>query len=354
MKKRGRKEQRKKKSGGKPWGCLSRLLLLATLTGLLLLVAVDFVFNLRGNITYLVFRDSRESLQVKLASGDWRDVGKLTVAEAFGALQEQSRTPGAVWKSLMVRRPAKGALQHLVQMSVDAEVHVLEFQPAQYEFATSYRENFELTTARERLGAEEGAVFAITANFRDPQGKPLGLVVSKGLQVNRPFPAWTGYFFVKDGKPWFGPKSLFEETPGVLTEASQGYPSLMKNHTVFSYVDLAPNKYFDGNRLTYRALAGMRQDGTIVFVLSGNGGVMNTAEVAALAQKLNVQHATLLDGGKALQYSVKFTGMPHHFHAFNTWLDIDRDPLRRERSPVFIVVRRKQTRGLGGESGASN
>ena len=185
----------------------------------------------------------------------------------------------------------------------------------------------------------EDVAFAVTCNFREPNGKPLGLVVHEGLQVNRPFPAWSGYFFVKAGKPWFGPKSLFDETPGVPQEAAQVYPSLMRDHNVFSYVDLAPNKHFDGNKITYRSLGGVRQDGTVVFILSGNGGVMNVTEVAALAHKLNVQHATLLDGGRALQYSLNFGGLRHHFNAFNTRLEVDWENCEPERSPVFIVAR---------------
>ncbi len=158
--------------------------------------------------------------------------------------------------------------------------------------------------------------------------------------MNSPFPAWTGYFFVKEGKPWFGPRSLYDEVPGAATEASQGYPSIMKNHTVFSYVDLAPNRYYDGNKITYRALAGMRRDGVIVFVLSGNGGTMNVGEAAALALKLNVQHATLLDGGRALQYSLRLGGAALDFHAFNTTMDLSWKELAPERSPVFIGVRK--------------
>jgi uncharacterized protein YigE (DUF2233 family) len=144
---------------------------------------------------------------------------------------------------------------------------------------------------------------------------------------------------VKAGKPWFGPQTLFDETPGILQEATQGYPSLMKNHTVFPYVDLAPNKFFDGYRVTFRSLAGMRQDGTIVFILSGNGGMMNVSVVAALAQKLNVQHATVLDGGRALQYSVRLGRVSHDFTAFNTLVDVDWEGFEAERSPVFIVAR---------------
>jgi len=135
---------------------------------------------------------------------------------------------------------------------------------------------------------------------------------------------------------------LYEETPGPATEATQGYPSIMKNHTIFSYVDLKPDRYFDGLKITYRSLAGMRKDGTLVFILSGNGGAMNVSEVAALAQKLNVQHATLLDGGRALQYSLQIGALTYHFHAFNTYLDVPWKGLQPERSPVFIGVRKGQ------------
>ena len=119
--------------------------------------------------------------------------------------------------------------------------------------------------------------------------------------------------------------------------------SVMKNHTVFSYVDVAPDRFFDGNKMTLRSLAGMRQDGTIVFILSGNGGMMNVAEIAALAQKLNVQHATLLDGGRALQYSLRLGKVSHDFTAFNTILDLDWKGFEWERSPVFIVARPAST-----------
>jgi uncharacterized protein YigE (DUF2233 family) len=308
------------------------------LIGLLLFVLADHVFNLRSNATYVAFRYSTAPLEARLPDGTWKPVSALSVAELDRALVTHVQTPGGSWKTLTVRRPASGLIQHAVQAVFHAEVCVVEISPANHFFSTSFRQDLAPTTARERRSAE-GASFAVTANFREPSGKPLGLVIHEGRQINRSFPAWTGYFFVKAGKPWFGPKSLFEETPGILQEAAQVYPSLMKNHTVFTYVDLAPNMFFDGNKVTFRSLAGMRQDGTIVFILSGNGGMMNVAEVAALAQKLNVQHATLLDGGRALQYSLKLGRVSHDFTAFNTLLDVDWKGFEAERSPVFIVAK---------------
>lgn len=308
------------------------------LAALLFLGFVDSVFNLRSNVFYWLYHQTTKPLLVKSAQGEWKPISAFSMTELDHALVKKAESNGMTWRTLAVKRQADQWYEHLLQFLFTSKIGVLEVSPDQYAMETSFLDQFALTTAKERIQTES-ANFAITANFRDPSGKPLGLVVHEGVTVNRSFPAWTGYFFVKAGKPWFGPKSLFEETPGVLQEASQGYPSLMKNHTVFSYVDLAPNKNFDGNKITYRALAGMRQNGTLVFLLSGNGGLMNISEVATLAQKLNVQHATLLDGGKALQYSLRIPGFTHHFTAFNTWLNLENKELEPQRSPVFLVAK---------------
>ena len=327
----------------KPFAWLVKPLVLLLFSVALVLLVLDYVFNLHSNATYLAFRASKKPLEVQTASGTWQPLSNLSAADLVRALKKRGESAGASWKSLTVRRQAETSAQNLAQAFLSAKVTVIELSPQHFTFATSFQPKFSLTTAKERLEAER-AVFSITANFREPNGKPLGLVVHDGREMNRTFPAWSGYFFVKGGKPWFGPKSLFEETPGELTEASQGYPSLMKNHTVFSYVDMAPNRFYDGNKVTYRSVAGMRKDGTIVFILSGDGGAMNVAEVASLAQKLNVQHATMLDGGRALQYSLRLAGASHHFTAFNTTMDFDSSPtLDAERSPVFIVARPIET-----------
>lgn len=318
------------------------MVLLALLVAIVAVLALDHFFNVRSNVTYYAFAKSTAPLQVRGADGGWRSLSEMSAKELVNALNRKAGHNGATWSRLEVRREALTGIQRAAQSLLEASVNVIEFQPQRFEFRTTFKENFVGTTARERLESER-LIFAITANFRDPKGRPLGLVVHEGQQRNHAFPNWTGYFFVKDGRPYFGPKSLFEQTPGVLQEASQGYPSVMKSHTVFSYMDLAPNRYFDGEKITYRALAGVRQNGSVVFVLSGDGGVMNMAEVTELAHKLNVQHATLLDGGRALQYSLRFSGQTYHFAAFNTELDLDQKELAPQRSPVYIGVRPSAT-----------
>lgn len=325
-------------------GCLGKLVVLALLGAVLAVVILDHFFNIRSNVTYYAFAKSAAPLQIRTADGVWKTFSEITPKELVNSLIREGGQNGATWSRLEVRREARTEFQKIVQSVLTASVNVIEFQAQHFAFETSFKDKFVGTTARERLDSE-GFTFAITANFRDPKGKPLGLVVHQGQQRNHQFPVWTGYFFVKDGRPYFGPKSLFDETPGVLQEAVQGYPSVMKNHTVFSYLDLAPNKYFDGEKITYRALAGVRQNGSVLFVLSGDGGVMNMTEVTELGHKLNVQHATLLDGGRALQYSLRMSGLAYDFWAYNTQLNIQTKELAPQRSPVYIGVRPNNTPG---------
>ncbi len=317
------------------FGCLLRVSVLLLLAALILFFALDYVFNLRGNIAFVSARDSNQPLEVKLADNTWKPVPQVSIAELDHALSKQGEGEnGVVWRRLKVRRSASGTWERGVQDVFPPTVEVIEFPPQRYDFTVSFLDKFAVTTAEERLETEN-LTFAITANFRDPKGKPLGLVIHEGQQKNPPFQAWTGYFFVKDGRPWFGPKSLYEETPGIVTEVSQGYPSLLKNHTIFSYVDLQPNRYFDGDKISYRALAGVKQNGAVVFIVSGNGGGMNVSEVATLAHQFNIQHATLLDGGRALQYTLKLGGVTHAFAAFNTRFEFPWKTLAPQRSPVF-------------------
>lgn len=300
----------------------------------------DEIYRWRSNLVLWAYRDSKAILEVKLKSG-WKPVTGLSVGELDAALVDLSEEEGFRMAELTVRRRSETLMQRIASALCGMKVAVMLISPAKLTFSTSFKPGFALTTARERLQTE-GALMAITANFRDPQGRPMGWVVHEGKQVNRPFPAWTGVFFVKNGTPWFGPKSLLDEVPGEIQEGTQGYPSVMKNHTVFSYVDLAPDKFFDGRKITYRALAGVRRSGDVVMVLSGEGGVMNVSEVTVLAERLQVQHATLLDGGRALQYSTHLAGMGRrHFRAFNTQVDWGPPWMHSQRSPVYIVVKRK-------------
>jgi uncharacterized protein YigE (DUF2233 family) len=320
-------------------GCL-RILITVVLAALVLgYLAAEVFLNLNSNVVARLVKDSGKALEVRLGSGEWRTLEDVGREELRGCLKKRHAEAGFNWSSFRVRRSA-GVLGDAAQSLYGAEVNVVVLQPSAFEFAVSFKEGFEVTTAKERLRQGHGW-FAINANFRDPKRRPMGWVIHEGRERNKPFGDWSGCFFVSDGKPYAGPKSLIEEAPGRITEGVQVYPSVMKNHTVFSYVKQKPDEYFNGSELSYRSLAGMRKEGSIVFVLSGDGGLMNVAEVADIAKKLDIQHATLMDGGRALQYSIRTTKGPWHFHAANTELPIDRHPLDRQQSPVFLLARRR-------------
>lgn len=320
-------------------GCLKKLLLLAIVGVLMVWLLAEVFFNLNSNLVALSVRHSSYPLELLTKRGDWKPATAMTAADMNAAMVERHKEPGMRWTTLKVRRRGD-TLAGLAHSAFGAEVHVVTLAPDLFDFMTTFQSGFALTTARERM-SHENLWFSITSNFRDPKGRPMGWVYHQGRRVNPPFGDWSGCFFVKDGKPWFGPKSLLTDVPGLIEEGSQVYPSVMKHHTVFSYVDLKPDQFFDGSKISYRALGGTRQDGSIVFVLSGDGGVMNVSEVTEIARKIDVQHATLLDGGRALQYSIRTDDGPWHFHAFNTELPFTHKLLERQRSPVYIGVRRK-------------
>ncbi len=309
--------------------------------GVLLWLGGVWFFNLDSNLVALSVRDSKEPLLLHNGRGVWKAAPQITVAEMSQGLIERHVEEGMRWATLKVRRDG-GTGAKVAQKILGAEVHVITFAPEHFEFMTSYEKlpKFAGTTAAKRMEADN-LWFSITANFRDPKGKALGWVWHEGVQVNPAFPEWSGCFFVKGGRPYFGPKSLLDDVPGPIEEGTQGYPSVMKNHTTFSYVSMKPDQFFDGTKITYRSLAGMKKDGTIVFIVSGDGGVMNIAEVAEIARKLDVQHATLLDGGRALQYSIRTEDGPWHFTALNTLLGIKHRWFEQQLSPVFIGVRRR-------------
>jgi hypothetical protein len=320
-------------------GCLKPLLLLALMGALLVWLVAEVFFNLNSNLVALSVRQSSQPLLIQTRRGEWKPAAAMTAADMGTAMVERHKEPGMRWSTLKVRRRGN-VLAQAAQAVFGAEVHVIVLTPDLFDFMTSFQPGFALTTARERM-SHDNLWFSITSNFRDPKGRPMGWVYHQGRRVNSPFGDWSGCFFVKDGRPWFGPKSLLTDVPGLIQEGSQVYPSVMKNHTVFSYVDLKPDEHFDGSKISYRALGGTRRDGAIVFVLSGDGGVMNVSEVTEIARKIDVQHATLLDGGRALQYSIRTDDGPWHFHAFNTELPFTHKWLERQRSPVYIGVRRK-------------
>ncbi len=331
-------------------GCLGIVVLLLSLIGLIVGMKLDRDFSIRSNFVFLEFRNSREPLAVKLASGKWAVVTKMNSEAMAGALEKnvKRRGDGFRWSTLSVRRKSNIWRESLLNGMVGSEVHVVEFDPEHFEFSPWFEQEGAEFVPSDSLSVLKATGpetrFVVGANYYGPDGQPLGWLVRDGKEIRKQWKSWSGFFFVKGGVPRFGPRSLLESTQGELTQATQGYPSVMKDGILFDYVTKNEDEFFNGSELNFRSLAGVTEDGRIIFVLSGTGGMMDMAEVTRIAKFAGVHDATLLDGGRALQYGLRGPGGKEGFHSFNNTVDWDGLPQRfaPERPPVFLLVRRKK------------
>ena len=323
---------------------LALLIAVALLSGLVVGVNLDRRLSARSNFLFLSYKGSSEPLCVILEDGDVKPVEELTLVELKNAAIPIFRGESASAWSIPIKRKPKGRRQLLAELLLSPEIHVFEFDPGAFSFDVVSRRGTDkkflpLTIQQVRKGKPLG--FAINASYFDPDGQPLGLIIRDGEKLSTEYPAWSGFFFVKNGIPWFGPRSLFEETEGDASLVVQGYPSVMKNHEVFYYMNKQPDRFFNGSELTFRSLGGVRDDGTVVFVVSGQGGIMSMAEVTEIAHLWGVKHATLLDGGKSLQYEFDFGGETVSFQSFNNSWELE-GRLSPERPPVFLEILEKK------------
>lgn len=348
-------------------GCVIFALLSVTFMVILLMREVDSRLRLRNGLIYLAFKSSHEPLKLDQGWGHRKRLEEVSPDEFELFADVKAASPGFRWRTIRVYREPKQQRQHIANFLGRPEVHVFEFSPDAFAFEVGFkchdeklpkgRDDFLPSTAREILHAKPlPAVFAVNLNYfdRDPRGvdrgtgPPLGLIISNGKTLVPQRAGWTGYFFVENGKPWFGPASRFEEATGQITEAAQAFPSAMKDGKIFSYI-LNPqwvNRFFNGGELTFRNLAGVKEDGTVLFVLSGHGGLLNVTEVAQIARLAGARDATLFDGGRVLQYSLKLEKGAIDFSAFNNRVTslggFDKGNLTPpQRPPVYLVVRRK-------------
>lgn len=319
------------------------LIAVVVLVGFFVGTWLDEKISGRSNFYFLSYEGSSKPLEVKVKR-KWLRAREMSSEQLRTAADQIYKSDEARAWRVEVQRTAIGRKQKLARKLIDPEVHIFEFDPAEFEFGVfADRDSsgtFHPLTADQALrGREKG--FTINASYFDPHGQPLGLIIDDGQQISREYKAWSGFFFVKNGQPYFGPRSLYEEVPGAASEVIQGYPSVMKNHEVFNYLNKEPDRFFNGSEVTFRALGGVKDDGTVVFIVSGQAGVMTMTEITQLAKLWGVKHATLLDGGKSLQYRFKLGWTTIEFHAFNNSLEIGRywnGRLSPERPPVFLKV----------------
>jgi uncharacterized protein YigE (DUF2233 family) len=309
---------------------------------LLLIYNLSELFNFKSNITYLIFRNSDEPLYVRFEGKKipLQDIKSEVLQQAQKSIHSSE---GVEVKQITIERKPENILQTVCNVLNPSILYVVEFSPNLFRFFTAYEPDFAPSTAA-KIAQKQQLNFCINANFYSLDYKPIGWIVSQGEELNPERNDWTGYFFVKNNQPYFGSVALLQEVKGKVTEAAQCYPSIIKNYQIFDYLKLKDNRFFSAGKLSYRSLAGMKKNGNIIFVVSGNGAILNIKEMTLFARCLDIKHATLFDGGRALQYYLSVPNFELSFHAFSGSFGLSKlsRTLRPARSPIFIGATKKQ------------
>lgn len=297
------------------------------------------MFNFSSNISYLLYRNSKEEIQIKV-NEKWKHLNSVSEDE-ISLCRKNIFDDGRIKiQEIEFTRDANNFIQKFFAPFITSKLFTIELDPEYFKFDVYFEKQdslFKPVTAKRVLNTNE-LNFAINANFFDKNFQPQGWVVKNGHLYNRKSNYYTGLFFIKGDKVYFGPSSLLNEVPGKVVSAAQAYPSVMKNGTVFKYIERSDNPHYNSYCANYRSLAGMKENGKIIFILSNKGGVLSFYEITQIAKKLNVRNATMFDGGLALQYAIKIEGFSEYFHAFNTQIDLPFLSIKRMRSPVYIGI----------------
>lgn len=237
-------------------------------------------------------------------------------------------------------REGESPLKKVLNIIVPPRLYLFEFKINKYNFSVSLDEKGQ--TAKQRIGL--GDNFSINSAFYDTENRSIGEVIVKARQHGRRTNS-SGFFKVINGVAWVGPRSLFYNKRGKVEYSCQAHPSVMKNGVIWHYIKNETNGENFKER-TFRNLSGINADGNIVFLVSGEGGLLSVKEISQIALKLNIKTATLFDAGSALQYQFNNKHYRLGFRVYNNdfYLGAKPDELITKiigrksfnSSPVFI------------------
>jgi len=312
------------------------ILFFTTIT--LFLVVASETFNFPSNITFYLNRTSREQILVESSGNKWLYLKDISLDHLQQSLDTLYSSDAVTVQQLRFFREPTSFLQRINADCNKSLLNVIEFSPSSVDIDVYFEKAFNPTTVKD-IARENDLHFAINSNYFTPNNRPLGQIIKNGVEVNDRVSSWKGYFFKKESQYYFGPQSLLNETEGDPETLVQAMPTLMKNGVVFPYITEESNEYFNSQIISYRSLGGIKADGTIIFVVSGRGGTLSISELGIVAQKLGIEHATLFDGGKPLQYQFRHADFAFSFHAFNTWIELPYEKASRQQPPVYLGLR---------------
>lgn len=295
---------------------------------------------LRTETNYYYFLTRTHTLKIK-QDGAW-----VLIHDAHGIdVEEVYSNPNVVIQSIDTKRNQQGLLGRALNLVISQHVNVFTFKPTNSFFLVADPTHGFLPLNVSEANTRKESNFLINASFYDPSNHALGEVIYCSKQYQSKSSS-SGYFKVIDGIPHAGPRSIFDNDHNPPQYSCQAHPSTMKDGVIFQYIlDHSNAKW---RKRTYRNLIGEKADGSIVFIASGNGGLLDVREISQLAKLLGIKHATLFDAGIALQYAFMSPGYSMEFSAFNNQLDlgsfvdkVGMELFRKnfiQRSPVYIGI----------------
>ncbi len=163
-----------------------------------------------------------------------------------------------------------------------------------------------------KMQIASGALVAVNANFFDPEGKALGLIINQGQILNSlKKVSWWGVFLTEKGWPSIVHSTEFNNRP-TLEMALQAGPRLV--------IDGHIPKLKPGSRP--RTAIGITKNGHIILLTS-----LNPVELSKLAQTmllsdkkggLECENALNFDGGSSSQMEVSHARLELHLPSYVT------------------------------------
>jgi hypothetical protein len=308
----------------------------------LLFLSSACVFSiLRTETNYYYFLNRTAALQIK-SDGQWKDLNEANSID----LVELYSNPTVSVQQIKIKRNQPNVVGRALNLVYTQKVNVFTFKPTnEFYLVADPNSNFSplrVAEAQERKNSS----FLINASFYDPANQALGEVIYCSKQYQSKSNS-SGYFKVINGVPHAGPRSVFDKYHNPPQYSCQAHPSTMKDGVIFQYI--LDNSFSKWRQRTYRNLIGEKEDGSIVCIASGNGGLLDVREISQLAKLIGVKHATLFDAGVALQYAFESPGYSMEFSAFNNQLDagsfvdkVGMELFRKnfiQRSPIYIGIK---------------
>ena len=195
----------------------------------------------------------------------------------------------------------------------DGTLHLVRVDPREREIDAVLQPD-----SSARAVAADGA-FAINANFFDEQLRPLGVVVSKGRELNPPHPvSWQSVFYVgEDGKAAIVPVGRWKDASKSAVAAVQCGPRLIVNGEKNQVARAKPQ---------WRSGVCIEGGGKVVFFATEPEAQLDVHEMVDHSAALGCRDAMLFDGGPSTQLYLRREGGD---------VEVEGDP----RVPAYVVVK---------------